>query len=146
MPINNYNTGRDLSVNFTLPGGNLGSVIFSNVTSWEARQRTKMVESHGIDGLNRFQEIPTGWEGSLEIDRATQNMDVALSTIENLYFAGQPVPASSITETIQEPLGGTTQWLYTGVMFKFAEHGKWQGDNKVTQRMDWVASERKQTR
>lgn len=139
MPMNGYNLGSDVSVVFNLPQG---PVTFANVTNFTAKQITKRVESAGIDGVTRYQEIPAGWEGTLDIDRANPNMDNAIAYLERLYFSGANVPASVIGETIKEASGASTSWQYNGVMFKFDDHGSWKGDDKVTQRLGWVASSR----
>jgi hypothetical protein len=141
MPMNGYGLGRDVAVDFNLPQG---PVRFSIITDFSAKQNTKRVESHGIDGICRYQEIPAGWEGSIEVDRADSNIDTAIGFLEQLYYAGANVPASTLTETISEPNGTVTQWRFIGVMFKFDDHGSWKGDNKVTQKLGWVASVRVQ--
>ncbi len=139
MPINQLNIGRDVSVDINLPNG---PVRFSNVTDFNPKQITKRQESQGIDGISRYQEIPAGWEGSIEIDRANSNVDLAISYLEGLYFAGVNVPPSTINQTITEPAGGITQWRFWGVQFKLDDQGSWKGDSKVTQKLSWVASGR----
>lgn len=119
-----------------------GLVRFSNVTDFSAKQISTAIESKGLDGINRFGEIPSGWEGSLTIDRANVNMDQAFSYLEGLYYAGQNVPASTIQETISEPNGSISQWRYWGVAFKYDDHGSWKGDAKVEQKLSWKASGR----
>ena len=139
MPINGFTVGRDVTIAINLPNG---PVAFSNVTDFHAKQITKGIESKGIDGIDRFGEIPSGWEGGIEIDRADANMDAAFSYLEGLYYQGVNVPASQITETITEPQGGLTQWRYIGVAFKYDDHGSFKGDAKVAQKLSWKASQR----
>jgi hypothetical protein len=139
MPISGFTIGRDVAININLPNG---PAKFSNVTDFQAKQITKGLESKGIDGVDRFGEIPAGWEGHVEIDRADSNMDLAFGYLETLYYAGQNVPNSTVTETITEPSGNITQWRFDGVAFKFDEHGSWKGDSKVTQKLSWKASKR----
>ena len=139
MPINGFTIGRDVSIAVNLPNG---PVTFSNVTDFHAKQMSTGIESKGIDGINRFGEIPSGWDGTIEIDRADANMDIAFNYLEGLYYQGQNVPASQITETIVEPSGGLTSWRYIGVAFKFDDHGNFKGDSKVTQKLSWKCSQR----
>ena len=139
MPINQLNIGRDVAIDVNMPNG---PVRFANVTNFQSKQMTTRTESKGIDGINRFQEIPGGWDGSIDIDRMNANADLAIAYLEGLYFAGQNVPPCTINETITEPTGGITQWRYWGVQFKFDDHGSWKGDANVTQKLSWVASGR----
>ena len=139
MPINGYNTGRDVALDINMPNG---PVRLANITDFTSKEMTKSEESHGIDGVSRYQEIPKGWEGTIDIDRANSNADTAIAYLEGLYFAGLNVPASTIVETIQEPTGGITQWRYWGVQFKMDDHGSWKGDGKVTQKLGWKSSGR----
>lgn len=141
MPIAGFSIGKDVAIDINMPQG---PVRFSNVTDFSSKQMSTSIESKGIDGINRFGEIPSGWEGTIEIDRANANMDQAFGYLEGLYYAGQNVPASSIVETITEPGGGLSQWRYSGVAFKFDDHGSWKGDAKVTQKLSWKASFRTQ--
>jgi hypothetical protein len=142
MPFQNaFNTGRDIAVDFNLPQG---LVRFSIVTDVGRKQNTKSIESHGIDGVCRYVEVPGGWEGTLEIDRAGPELDQAIAYLEGLYYAGQPVPYSTITETISEISGKITVWRFTNVAIKGDDLGSWKGDAKVTQKLGWKASFRTQ--
>lgn len=141
MPINGFSIGRDVAVDFNLPQG---LVRFSNVTGFTKKQITTGIESKGLDGTNRFGDIPSGWEGTLTIDRANANMDQAFAFVEGLYYSGANVPASTIQETITEPSGAITQWRYIGVSMKFDDAGDAEGDKKITQKLSWKASLRQQ--
>lgn len=142
MPFQNaFNVGRDIQVVFNLPQG---PVAFAIITDHARKQNTKSVESHGIDGVCRYVEIPGGYEGTLEIDRANSLLDQAIAYLEGLYYAGAPVPYSTISEVISEISGGTTQWQFTNVVFKAEDLGSWKGDAKVTQKLAWKASFRNQ--
>lgn len=141
MPVNGFNIGKDVAIDVNMPNG---PVRFSNVTDFQSKQMTTRIESKGIDGINRFGEIPGGWDGTIEIDRADANMDQTIAFMEALYYLGSNVPSSTITETITETDGSITQWQYIGVAFKLDDHGSWKGDAKVTQKLSWVASQRLQ--
>lgn len=139
MPVSGFTIGRDVSIDINMPQG---PVRFSNITEFAAQQISTGIESKGLDGTDRFGEIPSGWQGTVTIDRANANLDRAIAFLEGLYYAGQNVPTSVITETITEPDGSVTQWQYVGVAIKFDDHGTYQGDAKVTQKFTWKASKR----
>lgn len=138
---NAFNVGKDLAITFNLPQG---PVQFSIITDVARKQNVKWAESHGIDGVCRYRAIPGGWEGTLEIDRASPALDQAIATLEQLYYAGGVVPYSTITEVISELDGSTTSWQFTHVDFAVEDLGSWKGDSKVSQRLAWKASFRRQ--
>lgn len=140
MPVNGFTIGRDVSVIFNLPQG---PVKFSNLTGFKRTQISTGIESKGLDGVDRFGEIPSGWQGTVELDRANANLDRAIAFLENLYYSGQNVPPSTFLETTTEASGATTQFRYTGVAIKFDDAGAAQGDAKVSQSFSWKASRRR---
>lgn len=140
MPVNGFTVGRDVSIRINMPQG---PVTFSNITKFTRQQISTAIDSKGIDGVDRFGEIPSGWQGTIEVDRANGNVDRAFAHLEGLYYGGQNVPASTITETNTESNGATTQFRYTGVAFKFDDAGAVAGDAKVTQNFSWKASRRR---
>lgn len=143
MPINTFNTGRDVQIIFT--DGSANPVALSNITSFHSRQNTRKESSHGMDGVSRFQYIPQGWEGSLTIDRFNRVFDDFLYVFEQLYLSGGDVPPCTIKEVIREPDGTTSQWRYTGVVFAMPDAGAKEQDKKITMRLEWCASFRLRT-
>jgi hypothetical protein len=139
MPVSGFTIGRDVSVIFNLPQG---PVKFSNLTGFTRQQISTGIESKGLDGEDRFGEIPSGWEGTVELDRANPNLDRAIAFLEGLYYSGQNVPTSTFLETTTEPNGVVTQFRYRGVALKFTDAGAARGDAKVTQSFSWKASRR----
>lgn len=140
MPVGGFTIGRDVAVIFNLPQG---PVKFSNLTGFTRKQISTGIESKGLDGVDRFGEIPSGWEGTVELDRANPNLDRAIAYLEGLYYAGQNVPGSTFSETTTNPDGSITQFRYTGVALKFDNAGDAKGDAKVTQTFSWKASRRR---
>lgn len=139
MPVQGFTIGKDAAVDFNLPQG---PVRFSNVTNFTAHPIQTDIESKGQDGTDYFGTIPSGWQGTVDIDRFNANMDIAFDYLETLYYSGQPVPNGSIQETITEPDGSITVWKFIRVAFKYEDHGSYAGDQKVSQRMSWKASRR----
>lgn len=142
MPINGFSVGKDVTLDIISPLTG-GLVQLSNITSFESRQVTAKIESHGIDGINRPLDIPKGWEGSFMLDRATQGFDLFVTLIEETYYAGIRLTPSTITETITEADGLISQFMYDQVSINFPELGKWTGDNKVEQQLAFRASRRR---
>lgn len=139
MPINSFNVGRDVAIDFVGPNG---PIRVSILTDFHSKPMVKKQESHGLDGIVRFQYIPGGWEGSFKIDRANRAADDFVYNNEQLYYAGQNVPSYTLVETITEPDGSTSQWRYVGVQVAMSDHGNWRGDSKVEQSLEFCASQR----
>ena len=140
MPMNNYSIGLDVTITIV---GSFGPVVnFANVTSFDAKQETQQIKIVGINGIVDFLELPHGWKGTIDIDRQNPALDQYIATFEANYYSGVNITGASITQTIEEVAGGTTQWRFNGVMFKLSEGGVWKGDAQVKQKLEWVASKR----
>src|ERR1700733_9889268 len=137
MPSGGFSIGRDVSFTVNMPQG---LVKLSNITGFTRKQISTGIESKGLDGIDRFAEIPSGWEGTIEIDRRNANADIAVAFLENLYYTGQNVPGSTIAETTTEVSGGVTQFRYINVAVKFDNAGDAKGDAKIMQTLSWKAS------
>lgn len=141
MPATNgFTVGRDVLIDITLSTGPLR--LPSTTTGFDAKQETKEINSHGLDGVNRFAELPAGWKGTVEMDRSDSTIDDYFAQLEADYYAGKLTSPATITETISEANGTVSQYRYIGVVFKFAEAGKKRGDDKVMQSIAFSASKR----
>ena len=140
MPVGGFSIGRDVSIIINMPQG---PVKFSNLTGFKRQQISTSIESKGLNGVDKFAEIPSGWQGSIDIDREDNALDLAFAFLENLYYSGQNVPSSTISETTTEKNGSVTQFRYVGVAFKFDNPGDAAGDAKMSQTFSWKASRRK---
>ncbi|MDE2468743.1 MAG: hypothetical protein KGL35_08370 [Bradyrhizobium sp.] len=141
MPVSNgFTVGRDVYIDITTATGPLRLPI--TTTGFDAKQSTKKIESHGLDGVNRFAELPAGWSGTIDMDRSDSSLDDYFAQAEADYYAGKIVPPATITETITEANGTVSQYRYIGVVFAFSDAGKKKGDDKVSQSISWSASKR----
>jgi hypothetical protein len=138
MPYNDFTIGRDVSFQMTSPIG--GPMTFRNVTGFDAKPQYNKIRSKGLDGVNRGAEIPDGWEGTIQLDRADDSVKTFFVNIEANYYAGQNIGAGMINETITNPDRSTSQYRYTGVVFSLADAGSYKGDEKVTQTVNFFAA------
>lgn len=141
MPMNNFSIGRDVTLDIAGQDGKI--VSFNLITQFDAKQLTGKVTIHGMDGSVRFLEIPEGWDGTISVTRGDRSLDDFIATLEENYYAGKNVLGSSITETINEPNGGISQWRYEGVMFKLDDAGSWKGNGDVAQKLSWCAGRKR---
>lgn len=142
MPVNNFNVGRDFTIQITNYDGI--NKNFTLMTAFSKKQETHSIKIMGMDGTVRFLELPAGWNGSFSVDRQNRDLDDYFAKLETDYYSGLNVQAITITETIQEVDGSTSQYRYTGVVFKLDDAGNVSGDKQVAMKVAWSASRRLQ--
>lgn len=142
MPISGFNIGREIAVDIVHPS--LGVLNFSLITSYNARPMRRRLESLPITngGKAIYRETYHGWEGTFEIDRADSSFDALNQLLEDNYYGGLPELYAMITETITNPDGTIDTYRLKNVILEPEDHGTWRGEEKVTQRLGFVASYR----
>jgi hypothetical protein len=139
MPVNGLNVGRDIALDVFTQSG---VVRFNVTTGFDSKQMTTRHVVKGLDGVNRYLEIPEGWDGSITIEKADDVLDSYIAQLEANYYAGIGIQPSQITQTITNPDGSISVYRFTGVAFKLDDAGSWTGDKTVTQKLSWCASKR----
>lgn len=139
MPVGGFSIGRDISIQFSTPAG---PQKFRNITSFSRKSISSGLVSKGIDGTDYFATIYGGWEGVVEVDRMNPALDLFFAFMENLFYTGQNVPPSLISEALTEANGSLTQFRYTRVAWEYTDAGTAKGDEKITQSASWKASRR----
>jgi hypothetical protein len=140
MPMNGFAVGRDVTVNIIGFDGAIHS--FGLGTAFDSKMMTNKVSIKGLDGVIRYLEIPDGWDGTFSYTKQDDLIDAYFAQLEAAYYNGVNIPASSITETIVNPDGSTSQYRFTGVMMKYDDAGAWTGDKDVILKISWCASRR----
>jgi hypothetical protein len=143
MPINSLNVGRDVVLDIVDPanGGVLG---WTTITSFQARQKSRQLQSIAMDGTNNYAELPQGWDLSFQVDRSSPVVDNYFATLENNYFTGIPTVGAQVTETVSEVDGSTSQYRYENLTLKLADSGLKSGDNYIKMKIEGSASRRRQ--
>ena len=139
MPASGFNIGKDFVLDIVTSRGVLRAPIRTGFTS---KQLTTSLESKAADGVVRFAELPAGWEGTFDFDRAGSNLDDYFAQTEADYYAGAPGDSVSITENGTEVNGAITQYRYIGVALKYDDAGEKGCDRLVKQKVSWKASKR----
>lgn len=140
MPTNDYNVGRDITLDLNHP--TRGILRFPIRTSFNAQPQFVKLQSKGLDGVSRFAAVPNGWQLRFGFDRASPELDDYFATQEDNYFRGRVDPLLSITESIRELNLSVSQFRYTGVSLTLENAGDWKGDAIVTQALEAMASRR----
>jgi hypothetical protein len=139
MPLNGFSVGRDIATNIQTPSGALPLALITKFTS---KPETTDKKVKGLDGRTRHLIFPDGWTGSFEVERMDSTVDDFFAAQEAGYYAGLDLLPSTITETITEASGATTQYQFNGVILKLDDAGDWEGDNTVKQKISFMAETR----
>lgn len=139
MPTNGFSVGKDVTVDLVIGGQN---VRFSLITGFESAPEYSEPDVIGLDGITRYLVLPTGWKGKMDFERQGPQLDTYFAEREAAYFAGQDLPSGTITETIQEPDGGVSQFRYEGAVLMLEDAGSKKGLESVKQSVSWKASRR----
>jgi len=142
-----YNIGRDgATLNIITNGSPLKPTLLVN---FQSSQETVQLKSKPLNGPPIFQEVPDGWKGSFEIDRADSTLDDFFAQAEDDYYAGADATVITIQHTIASPMvgaqGPAAQYLYTGVVLKLEDAGSYSADAVVKQKVSFMASRRQKT-
>lgn len=139
MPLNGFTVGKDISTNINTQSGPL---VLALITGFDSKPEYVKKKVKGLDGVTRHVNFPDGWVGSFEVERQDSTLDDYTASWEAGYYAGQNNDTGSITESITEVAGNTTQWQYVGVQLLLDEAGKFSGDDTVKQKVSFTAQQR----
>lgn len=139
MPANGFNIGKDVTLDIVTPTGMLRPRI---KTGFQSKQETHSIQVMGLDGVNRFDELPAGWSGTFDLDRGDSTVDDFFAQRETDYYNGASTPNITITETISEVSGAVSQYRYTGVILKLEDAGNKQGDKQIAMKIGFKAAKR----
>lgn len=139
MPVNGYSVGRDCTLNINTPSGVLR---LAKLTNFTAKQETRDLKVMGMDGITDHMVLPDSWGGDFKIERKDSTLDDYFCQLEADYYSGLNLAQSTITETITEVSGKTSQYRFEGVQFQLTDAGDWGGEKTVSQSLRWVASRR----
>ena len=137
MPGNQFSIGNDTFLDVI---GAAGPLYFNITTSFEAKPIYKEIDSLSIDGINRFDALPSGHVGSFELDRADSVVDDFIASTEAAFYAGLNRATLTITQTISEVNGSVSRYLYTGVSLQVTDRGTWKGNEKIAVKIAFKAS------
>ena len=135
-----FSVGRDTQLVVIGPGGRID---LTYVSSFEARQLTHSVKVDRLDGIPMGTELPSGWEGSFEIERGNSAVDDLIALIEQQYFNGTPAAPGTMYQYISEADGSTSTYQFDTVTFKLVSAGQWRGDSSVKQKLEFFAARRR---
>ncbi len=139
MSGNTFSVGRDCQLVVIGPAGR---VDLTHVTGFEARQTTQQIKVNRLDGVNMAAHLPSGWEGSFDIERGSSAADDFIAAAESGWYNSGSLPTGTLYQYVAENDGSTSTYQFDGVVFKLSSSGAWKGDASVKQKLDFMASQR----
>lgn len=139
MSVFQFNTGVDTTLTIITQNGPL---TVSILTSFDAKQMTTSLRSKDINGTNYFAEVPMGWESSFRVDKASDDIDAFFAALESDYYSGNTITGGTISQIVSNPDGSVSEYMFTGVAFKYDNAGDWAGDKKVEQQFSAKSDKR----
>ena len=138
MPLNGYSVGKDVVLTVNTPTG----ILRLPITNFDAKPVYTDLKAMPLGSPPKHRSIPTGWKGTIKLDRQDSTVDDYCAQVEASYWAGQNIVTGSITETISEVNGSTSRYRYTDVNLKITDPGAWAGEKLVDQSLEFEASRR----
>lgn len=138
---NDFTIGND--VRLVLIFGILGRIDLAHITGFSAKQIVKQLRVPVLNAPPIGRDVPGGWNGTFDLDRANSAADDLASAVETLFWNGQRLPAGQIYQYVNEPDGSTSTYLFSGATLSVEDAGTWQQEQTVKQRLSFFASRRR---
>jgi hypothetical protein len=96
-----------------------------------------------MDGVQLNAELPTGWTGTIEFDRSTNDVEYLFSAIQSAWINGGNYVTSALFAYITELDGSVTTLQFDNVALKLSDGGSYKGDAVVTMSISFAANSMK---
>lgn len=143
MSINQLCFGHQATVTISNPI--TGALLpLTNLVKFQSKQRSDKQTSKPLNSPPIFAHTPDGWDGNITFDRVDATVDAFFAQMETAYWNNSLTFSGTIQLSMVELSGTTTTWLYSGVSMTFEDAGDFESQKKVTQRINFEASQRTQ--
>jgi hypothetical protein len=136
-----FSVGRDCTL--VLIDGSFGTIQLDNVIGFSCRQVTATVRVDRLDGVQLNGEIPKGWTGSFELERADAVLDTFFAQKEDAWFSTGVLSTATAYQYVAEADGSVTTLQFDNMGLRFSDAGTWQGDKSVRLRVEFNANRRR---
>lgn len=133
-----FNIGKDRSVTIIVNGAPLSP---KTVTSFSAKQESKVITSEPLNDAPARRKVPRGWSGGLSYDRGDSTLDNYFVLEERTYYAGADADQIQILETTVDPVTrNIAQFRYDNVVLEYEDGGDAKADDRIMQKVKWTAA------
>jgi hypothetical protein len=137
---NDFSLGNDCRVVLIL--GSLGRLDFSHVIGFTANQLVKKLRVPVLNYPPLGRDIPGGWEGSFDVERANSAADDMSVTLEAMFWNGQRLPTGQLYQYLNEVDGSVSTYLFEGVTVSLRNAGTFHQEQPVKQTVEFFARRR----
>lgn len=137
MSLDGLSAGISHTLSFVDPvqGTLQFTTAIKSFTSKPDTQTDKFVQ---MDGRVRHPKFHTGGSGSFVVGRDSSYIDDYFINQQNQYLSGQNQVDVTITETILESDGSTTQYQYVNCVLSLDDSGEWSGTAIVEEHVSFM--------
>ncbi len=137
---NDFSLGNDCRVVLIL--GSLGRLDFSHVIGFTANQLVKKLRVPVLNYPPLGRDVPAGWEGSFDVERANSVADDMSVTLEAMFWNGQRLPTGQLYQYLNEVDGSISTYLFEGVAVNLRNAGTFHQEQTVKQTVEFFARRR----
>ena len=137
---NKFNIGGDATLQIVAGDGSLLKPAL--LTEFKYNQQTIDLKSRPLNARVIHTRFPDGWAGHFLYDRSDPSVDQYFADGEEDFYAGFRGADVYINQIIRETDQSITSWQFSGVAMQLADGGTYKQDDKVMQRIEWMASAR----
>jgi hypothetical protein len=134
-----FNVGEDMQGTINGP---FGEIQIPLDTMFNYEQSSVIVQVPCIDGITRSRTVFGNWTGTISTARANTAMDDLAQQIQDTCLSDGMIPDGSISVTIYNIDGSTSNYTFTGVSFNVKQLGDFSAKKAVMQTLQFVAEKR----
>ncbi len=144
--VNNFLVGTDLSLTIFNNQNPSGAVLLDGKrTRFRTKDKSKLIKSDPIDngGIPDHRVLPDGWNGTIEVDKQSDDFATLYAFLEANYYAGNLQQFFTITETAPNlRTSGTSRYQYSNCVFHDYDPGEWTKESQVKASVEFDAAQR----
>lgn len=130
-----FNTGRDLTVTFTLNGIVIKAFGLHKSTRITPEYTIESETPSNLGGITIKKPIPMGINVEVDVTRQNGMLDDLFQFLQDNYFAGNPDIAVSMMMTVKNDDGTVNQYNFVDGIVWIDQRGEYPGVSKVSQQI-----------
>ncbi len=139
MPQSGINVGSDARFDILTATGQLS---LPTLEVFQSKKITAQSKVRPLNGPPIHLQFPDGWEGSFEVARVDGTLDDYFAALEASQYAGANIASGTIHQTVTNPDGSLSQYMYTDVQLFLEDAGTYDPLKEVRQRVSFIAGGR----
>lgn len=139
--LDGLTSGISTTITFTNADGTQKWAILE---SFQSKPDAPTIKKVDINGKPRHAILPQGWSGTATMQRGSAALDSYWAAFERNYRLGGDQVDVTITQTIKDPDGTTSQWQYVDCAVVLEDAGTYSGTDIVMQSISFQCAAKQQ--